>query len=670
VKMNEPGTRSQANVNHDSPMGQHYQLISPECPATAVLQTVRGVQDYQNIFDQSELSGVDPRDATDVTGGVPFGYGMLHEHADYSRQRYGAGHVNIEMQSTAGQYFRGYGLDAYEEVDIEGDLDDSITSAHSFWDTHPGDTTGDTIDTIDLDAPVPLLGRDGTWRGTPPSKRTETEQNPRLQQHGHKRQASPDCIDHTVAFLDQHSFESNPSRGTGRQKVTSEDDAAVVQSSGSHKRIRTSRDEREEYEQRSITTPKKSKKGGSSAQPRSRRSESSKKATTIDAIGSEVRRHSSHASSDVGSDSSSRVLSSPASSLGRYRLKKKDSVPVLSLVELMTPPAPPNRSTPQSDEAVHGSADWQDDAAQGQADHPVDDHRRRSRRLRGSSVKDRDKLQEHMDQPDANEDVESDPIRPGSERREKGLGHAVKEEPEDIFEATRAHDRGTRTFPPHWEVHPEFPLLYQRYSVPSSVSPEVLEMLLRHVDSASVDEKFRDIVNRAHRCHGAFNKPRSILDLYTPRWVKGVSAQKVGMCPVCYEDGKVKFLKTKFSAYNYHLQNFHGISALTGLPFTPPSHFRLKPRPHSRPTERAEMIQGHCHSCRKWIDMQGPRETEVKVAEIFWWKHAQACHRKSTTPVGVDGFFVEDMWFERVRGVLHLIDGYEGEIRKLQAGNK
>lgn len=68
--------------------------------------------------------------------------------------------------------------------------------------------------------------------------------------------------------------------------------------------------------------------------------------------------------------------------------------------------------------------------------------------------------------------------------------------------------------------------------------------------------------------------------------------------------------------------------------------------------------------------MQGPKETEVKVAEIFWWKHAQACHRKSSTPVGVAGFFVEDTWFHRVCGVLQLVGGLQGEVNKLQAGNK
>lgn len=48
----------------------------------------------------------------------------------------------------------------------------------------------------------------------------------------------------------------------------------------------------------------------------------------------------------------------------------------------------------------------------------------------------------------------------------------------------------------------------------------------------SVDHYFNEIVDRAQRSHGAYNKPRSILDLYTPRFVKGVGAQKVGMCPI------------------------------------------------------------------------------------------------------------------------------------------
>lgn len=125
------------------------------------------------------------------------------------------------------------------------------------------------------------------------------------------------------------------------------------------------------------------------------------------------------------------------------------------------------------------------------------------------------------------------------------------------------------------------------------------------------------------------------------------------------------------TAYNYHLQNFHGISALTGLPFTPPSKFRTESRPNAKPKERRQIIQGLCHSCNKYIDIQGPKETEVKVAEIYWWKHAQACHRSGNkVPDGVGGYFVENKWYERVCAVLGLLGGFEGELRRLLSGSK
>ena len=51
-------------------------------------------------------------------------------------------------------------------------------------------------------------------------------------------------------------------------------------------------------------------------------------------------------------------------------------------------------------------------------------------------------------------------------------------------DSARVRVRGQRTFPAHFEIHADFPLLYQRYCVPSSVSPEVLEMLLRGLNHA------------------------------------------------------------------------------------------------------------------------------------------------------------------------------------------
>jgi hypothetical protein len=49
----------------------------------------------------------------------------------------------------------------------------------------------------------------------------------------------------------------------------------------------------------------------------------------------------------------------------------------------------------------------------------------------------------------------------------------------------------------------------------------------------------------AVRSEGTFNTPSSLLDLYTPRWVKGVGITKEGMCPICAEDMSRGGEKTK-----------------------------------------------------------------------------------------------------------------------------
>jgi hypothetical protein len=57
------------------------------------------------------------------------------------------------------------------------------------------------------------------------------------------------------------------------------------------------------------------------------------------------------------------------------------------------------------------------------------------------------------------------------------------------------------------------------------------------------------------RLEGTFNVPNTPLDLYTPRFVKGVGATKQGVCPVCVEgtsrggEGEKVWLSMKQSAF-------------------------------------------------------------------------------------------------------------------------
>ncbi|KAJ3414472.1 hypothetical protein HDV05_006565 [Chytridiales sp. JEL 0842] len=62
-------------------------------------------------------------------------------------------------------------------------------------------------------------------------------------------------------------------------------------------------------------------------------------------------------------------------------------------------------------------------------------------------------------------------------------------------------------------------------------------------------------------------------DAYTPKWVRFQGAAKEGFCDMCPTPGR--WLQLKNSAYWYHKQFSHGISSISGLPFTPPAETRV-----------------------------------------------------------------------------------------------
>ncbi|TDL26719.1 hypothetical protein BD410DRAFT_715454, partial [Rickenella mellea] len=148
---------------------------------------------------------------------------------------------------------------------------------------------------------------------------------------------------------------------------------------------------------------------------------------------------------------------------------------------------------------------------------------------------------------------------------------------------------------------------------------------------------------------GIFNPARNLLDLYTPRFVKGIGRDKVGLCPICYESrergglGKTEWLSMKFSAFNYHMQYAHGISPTTALPFSPPIEFRTIHREPNHKNEKEEMLEGMCHKCQNWIPLEGVKCVEAKLKEIYWWKHAAACHKGSTLEGETDAHIEDEL---------------------------
>lgn len=117
---------------------------------------------------------------------------------------------------------------------------------------------------------------------------------------------------------------------------------------------------------------------------------------------------------------------------------------------------------------------------------------------------------------------------------------------------------------------------------------------------------------------------RSNEDFYSPVWIRGKGIEREGLCPLC---APPHWFKIKQSAYWYHLNFYHGISAATGKPYKRPLSFRLIPS-----AGNSQKVEGHCGNCLQWIvlcsDFKGS-DVEENVSFTNWYKHAQKCHYRT-----------------------------------------
>ncbi|KAH9917769.1 uncharacterized protein B0H18DRAFT_938232 [Fomitopsis serialis] len=234
-------------------------------------------------------------------------------------------------------------------------------------------------------------------------------------------------------------------------------------------------------------------------------------------------------------------------------------------------------------------------------------------------------------------ELERSLVLPARKRRRPDSGERViPERPEQDNQAPSADEDALipqRTFLPQVPIDPEFSLFYRRFAVSSYQE----EYVSKYAKTKGLSD-------------ATFNSPRDAFDLYTPRFVKGRGTTKVGLCPCCMEsrsrggEDKKLWLSTKFSAFNYHMQYAHGISAMTGRPFSPPLAFRTVQRTTVGKLEKTHIMQGKCHRCKKWVAVEGVKDVPTKVKEIHWWKHAAACHQGSTMEGEADIYIEDDIY--------------------------
>ncbi|ORY00639.1 hypothetical protein K493DRAFT_278643 [Basidiobolus meristosporus CBS 931.73] len=98
-------------------------------------------------------------------------------------------------------------------------------------------------------------------------------------------------------------------------------------------------------------------------------------------------------------------------------------------------------------------------------------------------------------------------------------------------------------------------------------------------------------------------------DLYTPQWVRYSGQTKEGFCQHCKPG---KWLQLKNSAYWYHVQFYHGISATSG-------HYYRAPLQMST---FENGIKGVCHQCREVVAVCHAKKKDMAL----WFRHAHKCH--------------------------------------------
>ena len=345
----------------------------------------------------------------------------------------------------------GFSVSSCDE-DAEGEPDESYYSEHSFWTSPPGDTSASTVACFDTEEPpIPLLSRDGLWKGV--AQHVAEAQNENQQVHEHNGHSSQQPFP-LIKRPEQLSCPS-PIYSTSPKQILQGEAALVANSESDDVPLSSSKKRRRKPES---ISPESENSSRLHPKPKYASKEASKRQKTGNKVAQSMLQESyncrlvSLPSSEMDEWIGGESVSSSTSFSGRYKLRKKDTGPTGPVSRLSTSPS------------------------EGLAKTSTTSNQRSATCLNEQGGA-------HAQQVPANRFPSPVVFETTEVKTKQSAGQDLSQQGPHVSD-TMGREKGRRIFPPDWEMHPGFPLLYQRYCIPSSVSPEVLKMLLRGLNPA------------------------------------------------------------------------------------------------------------------------------------------------------------------------------------------
>ncbi|GAA5964214.1 hypothetical protein JCM3765_002773 [Sporobolomyces pararoseus] len=132
---------------------------------------------------------------------------------------------------------------------------------------------------------------------------------------------------------------------------------------------------------------------------------------------------------------------------------------------------------------------------------------------------------------------------------------------------------------------------------------------------------------------------RSANDKFTPAWIRGIGQDKEGYCSLCEDEtersGGGKWLRLKDGDFWYHRTFVHGISSISGQPFSNP----IETRCVSVDERGLSTLQGLCGTCSSWTTFETYRSKlssssgpALTASRTMWYRHAHECHPQTSIP--------------------------------------